>query len=186
MKFCIGGVDCQPYHEILYQNTSFLPIMLMMTKTQKICARDANIACITTTDFLSFFFMSTIINESNNNCFSFFKPWLTKFLSSGCPGFGLYLSCLLYFYFLSWRDDVLQWCHIHNLHSTTYVHNHTNTMWVYFTSETLCLLRISFRMPIYFKLLIFFLYLFLSFLFWWFLLLFVLIRCDMQTRDRTI
>ena len=113
-----------------------------MTKTQKICARDANIACITTTDFLSFF-MSTIINESNNNCFSFFKPWLTKFLSSSRPGFGLYLSCLLYFYFLSWRDDVLQWCHIHNLHSTTYVHNHTNTMWVYFTSETLCLLSIS-------------------------------------------
>ena len=137
-------------------------------------------------NFLSFFFMSTIINESNNNCFSFFKPWFTKFLSSSRPGFGLYLSCLLYFYFLSWRDDVLQWCHIHNLHSTTYVHNHTNTMWVYFTSETLCLLRISFRMPIYFKLLIFFLYLFLSFLFWWFLLLFVLIRCDMQTRDRTI
>ena len=27
--------------------------MLMMTKTQKICARDANIACITTTNFLS-------------------------------------------------------------------------------------------------------------------------------------
>ena len=116
-------------------------------------------------NFLSFFFMSTIINESNNNCFGFFMPWLTMILSSSCPSFSLYLSCLLYFYFLSWRDDVLQWCHIHNLHSTTYVHNHTNTMWVYFASETLCLLRISFRMPIYFKLLIFFLYLFLSFLF---------------------
>ena len=55
MKFCIGGVDCQPYHEILYQKYIFLPIMLMMTKTQKICARDANIACITTTEFFVVF-----------------------------------------------------------------------------------------------------------------------------------
>ena len=23
MKFCIGGVDCQPYHEILYQKYIF-------------------------------------------------------------------------------------------------------------------------------------------------------------------
>ena len=39
-------------------------------------------------------------------------------------------ACLVFciFYFLSWRDDVLQWCHIHNLHSATYVHNHTNTL----------------------------------------------------------
>ena len=130
-------------------------------------------------NFLSFF-MSTIINESSNNCFSFFNTQLTKFLSSSPSCFGLYLSCLLYFYFLSWRDDVLQWCHIHNLHSTTYIRNHTNN-----TSETLCLLRIYLRMPIYFA--AYLLSLFIPFFsFWWFLLLFILIRCDMQTRDRTI
>ena len=78
-------------------------------------------------NFLSFF-MPTIINESNNNCFTFFNMWLSKFLSSSGSCFSLCLSCLQYFYFLSWRDDVLQWCHIHNLHSATYVHNHTNTI----------------------------------------------------------
>ena len=54
--------------------------------------------------------------------------WLSKFLSSSGSCFSLCLSCLQYFYFLSWRDDVLQWCHIHNLHSATYVRNHTNTI----------------------------------------------------------
>lgn len=72
--------------------------------------------------------MPTIINESNNNCFTFFNMWLSKFLSSSGSCFSLCLSCLQYFYFLSWRDDVLQWCHIHNLHSATYVRNHTNTI----------------------------------------------------------
>ena len=114
---------------MLYQNTSILYQSCWWWRRHNRLARVMpTMLAQPPPNFLSFFFMSTIINESNNNCFSFFIPWLTKFLSSSRSCFGLYLSCLLYFYFLSWRDDVLQWCHIHNLHSATYVRNHTNTI----------------------------------------------------------
>ena len=105
-------------------------------------------------NFLSFF-MPTIINESNNNCFTFFNMWLSKFLSSSGSCFSLCLSCLQYFYFLSWRDDVLQWCHIHNLHSATYVRNHTNTIlqlarpYVFTVSENAFIFSAYLLFPIY-------------------------------------
>ena len=116
----------QPCNEMLYVNTSMLYQSCWWWRGS--ARLMPTLLAQPPSNFLSFFFMSTIINESNNNCFGFFIPWLTIVLSSSRPSFSLYLSCLLYFYFLSWRDDVLQWCHIHNLHSTTYVHNHTNTI----------------------------------------------------------